>query len=198
MARKAVKISMRTLATGTWISPRPCPQARGFTLLELLVVVFIIALFAGVAVLSLGVLGSDRELRREAERLSTLLDLGHEEALMQGRDFGVLFSARSYRFVMFDYQSGSWVIPADDDMLRERQLPEQLNLSLRLEDRDVALEADLVDVTDTAEPQVLVLSSGEMTPFEAGFGRDFENGEFRLSAEFNGKIAVSAVGFPDG
>jgi general secretion pathway protein H len=161
------------------------------------VVVLIIGLFAGVAVLSLGVLGSDRELQREAERLSTLMGLVQEEALMQGRDFGVLFSASSYRFLIFDYQSGTWVTPAADNILRERALPEQLTISLRLDDRDVALDPDLQDIPDTAEPQVLLLSSGEMTPFEAGFGRELETGEFRLSGEFNGKVNISGVGFPD-
>ena len=188
---------MRTSATGTWTERHRLIRAHGFTLLELLVVVVIVGLFAGVAVLSLGVLGSDRELEREAQRLSSLLELVHEEALMQGRDFGVLFSATSYRFLIFDYQSGTWVVPADDDFLRERQLPERLNMSLRLDDRDVVLEPDLVEAEDTTEPQVLVLSSGEMTPFEAGFAREFENGEFRLSAEFNGKVEIDAVGFPD-
>ena len=85
----------------------------------------------------------------------------------------------------------------DDDFLRERQLPERHNLSLRLDDRDVALEANLQDVPDTTEPQIVVLSSGEMTPFEAGFGREFESGEFRLSGEFSGKVDISEVGFAD-
>lgn len=192
-----MKTSMPISATGTWTSPRSRVGARGFTLLELLVVVLIVGLFAGVAVLSLGVLGSDRDLEREALRLRSLMDLVHEEALMQGRDFGLLFSASSYRFLIFDYQTGGWSIPADDNFLRERQLPEPLVIGLRLDDRDVALEADLTGVADEVQPQVLVLSSGEMTPFEAAFSRDLEPGEFRLAGEFSGKIQVSEVGFPD-
>ena len=159
--------------------------------------VVIIGLFAGVAVLSLGVLGSDRELEREARRLQSLMELVHEEALMQGRDFGVLFSATSYRFVLFDYQTGAWLEPANDDYLRERQLPQPLSLSLRLDDRDVALDENLIDIPQTSDPQVLVLSSGEMTPFEASFGRDFGAGQFRLSARFNGVVELSEADFPD-
>ena len=192
-----MKKIMPTSATGIWTNLHIPVRSRGFTLLELLVVVLIIGLFAGAAVLSLGVLGNDRDLKREALRLHSLMELVHEEALMQGRDFGVLFSGSSYRFLIFDYQSGAWTEPTNDNFLRERQLPEPLKLALRLDDRDVSLEENLTDATDTEEPQIMVLSSGEMTPFEAAFSRDPEPGEFRLTGEFNGAIEVSEVGFPD-
>ena len=59
---------MPTSAAGTSTRLHVPPGGRcgGFSLLELLVVATIIAVFAGVAVLSLGTLGSDRVLQREA------------------------------------------------------------------------------------------------------------------------------------
>ena len=59
-------------------------------MLELLVVVVIIAILAGAAILSLGTLGSDREVQREAERLRSLIDLLTEEAIMRLATAGVL------------------------------------------------------------------------------------------------------------
>ena len=49
----------------------PCRRA-GFTLIEILVVVSIIGIVLSIAVISLGVLGDDRELREEARRLAAL------------------------------------------------------------------------------------------------------------------------------
>ncbi len=62
-------------------------SAAGFTLLELLVVVFIIGIMAAMFTLSVGVAGgTDRELRRESERLDSLVDLGLEDASFQSHD----------------------------------------------------------------------------------------------------------------
>ena len=75
-------------------------RAGGFSLIELLVVVFIIGLFAGAAVLSLNVVGDDRDLERETFRLRSLLDTLMDEAVLQTRDYGVLFTRSGYRFLL--------------------------------------------------------------------------------------------------
>jgi general secretion pathway protein H len=167
----------------------------GFSLIELLVVVVIIGVFAGAAVLSVGVVGSDRELEREVFRLRTLLELLHEEAVMQNRDYGVLFSETGYRFYIFDNETLLWFDPVDDRFLAARQL-EPVSLALSLEDRDVALDIEFESETlEEPVPQVVLLSSGEITPFEAEFYRELNGGRFVLSAEFDGSLDVSEVGF---
>ncbi len=50
-----------------------------FTLIELLVVIVIIAVISAVALLSLGILGDDRSLQREARRLSSLIELANDD-----------------------------------------------------------------------------------------------------------------------
>ena len=96
---------------------------RGFTLLELLVVVAIIGMLAGAVTLSLGTLGNDREIDEETERLRSMIDLLHEEALMQSRDYGVMFSQTGYRFYVFDYQQLTWVLPPAGPPARTARAP---------------------------------------------------------------------------
>jgi general secretion pathway protein H len=211
--KKVAKVSMQTSATGISIrrTARHSLRAnRGFSLLELLVVVTIIGIFAGVAVLSMGVLGSDRTIEREALRLKSLMELVREEAVMQSRDFGVLFGEDGYRFYTYDYQQLKWVPPSDDKLFAEHALEAPLNMTLRVEDRDLVLETperDSADEGDTAEkgdsargpePQVLILSSGEMTPFEADIYRDFTGGRFVLTAGLDGQIEITQDGFDNG
>lgn len=165
----------------------------GFSLIELLVVLVIVGIFVGSAVLSLGIVGSDREAEREVFRLRTLMELLREEAIMQNRDYGVLFTAAGYRFYIYDPAALVWFEPVDDRFLAARAL-DGLSLDLRLEDRDITLHADFNDeMLQEPEPQVVMLASGEMTPFEAAFYRDFGSERHVLTAEFNGALEVSEV-----
>lgn len=186
-------------AAGISTNPQALPGYRcgGFSLLELLVVATIIAVFAGAAVLSLGSLGSDRELQREAARLQGLIDLLAEEAVLESRDYGLLFSETGYRFYVFDYQTLTWLEPVGDRLLAERMLEEPLQLSLELDDREVRLaqDFDAMDVNEQPEPQVIVFGSGEVTPFQAGFFRELNGGRFVVSAEFDGTTSVIQDGF---
>ena len=85
MARKAVKISMPTSGIGIYSGRAPRSAHAGFSLLELLIVVAIIGLLVQAVTLSMDVLGNDQEIEQETGRLRGLLDLLHEEALMQSR-----------------------------------------------------------------------------------------------------------------
>ncbi len=200
MGKKAAKKSMPILATGISIKygiRRSCAAvSRGFTLLELLVVVAIIGIFVGAAALSIGIVGNDREVEQEAFRLKSLLDLVREEALMQSRDIGVLFSESAYRFFIYDYERLAWLEPTGDRLLAEHELRDQLSLTLMVEDREIVLDDDFdADGLDEPQPQVLMFSSGEMTPFEAAVFRDFQEGRYILSAEIDGTIEISDDGF---
>lgn len=63
--------------------PTPARAARGFTLLELLVVLVIVAMISSVAVLSLRD-GLTTQLEREGERLSALLEGARAQARASG------------------------------------------------------------------------------------------------------------------
>lgn len=185
---------MRISATGISIKP----QARGFSLLELLVVVAIIGIFVGMVVLSMRVVGSDREVEQEMLRLRSLLDLLREEALMQTRDYGVLFTAAGYRFYVYDYVQQLWVEPPDDELLAQHELAEALNLALTVEDRDLVLAPSFDRLeTEEPEPQIMVLSSGELTPFTAELSRDFTDGRFVLEVGIDGKMEITEDGYDE-
>jgi prepilin-type N-terminal cleavage/methylation domain-containing protein len=63
-------------------------RSKGFTLVEILVVVVIMAVVISLAVLSIGVTGRDAQLDEESRRIEGLVGLLHERALLEGRDFG--------------------------------------------------------------------------------------------------------------
>jgi general secretion pathway protein H len=143
--------------------------ARGFTLIELLAVVVIIGIVAGIAVLSLGALGKDPPAQTTAKRLTALLKMASEDAVMQGRELGLVINSHSYRFLVYD--KGQWQALDNDDLFRKRSLDNAVRLDLHLEGRSIVLDnrTDQDDARQSSaapKPDILFLSSGEVTPFK--------------------------------
>ena len=181
-----------TSETGISISLRRlCCRSNGFSLLELLVVIAIIGLLAGAAVLSIGVLGDGEETEREALRLQAILELLREEAVMQSRDYGILFSATGYRFYIYDHQMLAWVESKNEKFLLEHKLRIPLKISLALDGRDLVLDESFEEKAfQPREPHVLILSSGEITPFEADLHRELSSQRYVLTAELDGTLDI--------
>lgn len=172
---------------------------RAFTLIEILVVVSIIGIVLSIAVLSLGILGDDRELREEARRFTALVQVVQDEAVMQGRDFGIEFMTNGFRFVEYDPFLNTWVDIIGDETLRMRQLPEEAEFDLWIEGQAVLLDDEPAAFDDpedddrpadvaTYAPHVLVFSSGDMTPFELHVLRRDLDQSIRLESNLLGDI----------
>ena len=160
----------------------------GFTLIEVLVVVVIIAIISTTMVLGLGVLREDTDLKKEAVRLTTLVELANEEALLQGREFGLRLTETTYEFLQFDPDTRVWNPIIGDRLFRARSLPEESYFQLVLEDREVVLDDE--DIVEDPEPQIMILSSGEFTPFEVSLKRDFSEEEFTIAGSQDGRIEL--------
>jgi len=146
---------MLILATGTSTEPRL--TASGFSLIELLVVLLLIGIILTMATLAvrpgLGTADGDDE----AARLAALLQLAREQAVLQGVEHGLELNRGSYQLLALG--SDDWQ-PLADPIWRLRTLPQELHLRLAVEGRSVALPETL-----EGKPQLLLFSSGEMTPF---------------------------------
>ena len=189
---------MRTSATGTsrndptdLTGPRCLRPASGFTLLEVLVVLVIIGIITAMAVVSTGVLGGDHQMDEEAQRLQAVLAQAREESMLDGRDVGLRVDRQGYDFLRYNGRVAAWEPVVDDTLLRERELPEGLNASLRLEAREVVLEPRAVPTEDEpAQPQVLVLASGDVVPFEILLHRDGTQETRRIAGTIEGQFEV--------
>jgi type II secretion system protein H len=171
-------------------------KQRGFSLIELLVVLVIVAMFSGMIVLSIGD-NFSRELRAEAERFQRLVVAASDEAIYTSSQLGVVIDKNRYSLVRFDAISQSW-LPFKGQAFRLHSLPESMrviwsiegfsrpgsdnapqDLSFGSNDQVDELDADDIDASDVDPdvnpaalnlmPQILMLSSGEVTAFTVDF-----------------------------
>jgi general secretion pathway protein H len=188
---------MPTSATGTSSNRlrhfAAASRASGFTLLEVLVVVIIIGIITSMAVVSTRVLGGDHEMDREARRLQAVLGQAREDAMLEGRDVGLRIDALGYDFLRYDGRNERWETVVEDPLLRERLFPDGMSAGLWLESRRVQLpERSLPNERAPASPQVVVLASGDLVPFEVRLERAGTEETRAIAGYADGKIEILA------
>lgn len=97
-------------------------RCRGFTLIEMMVVLMIMGLFVGLV--SAITRPDDRSLLRlEADKLAQLLDFAATEAQLTGKAIAWTADAASYRFWRSS-DDANWSEIRDSEILRARTLPQ--------------------------------------------------------------------------
>jgi len=168
---------------------------HGFTLLEILVVIVIIGVMVSMATLSIGLLGADRQSEEEARRVWAVITQAREEAELQAIDLALFVGATDYEFLRFDTRRNQWVPVIDDKLYAQRALPEGLRFRLWLEGREIVLKPALPDRSKKDEnekspPQLTVLSSGDVVPFELQIERDGAPAMWRMTSLADGDLRV--------
>ena len=175
---------------------------RGFTLIEIMLVMVIIGCAAGIVVLSIPggpnpKLGND--LSEESQQLAATIQVMSEQATQQGRTIGLHISEHGYQFMirqenastneesvtqttskaldtMIDWDHQSWQPYQSEKLRTAGEFDEQISLALtldglQLQDEENRLGRSEPQWFDTENqltaktPQILLLPSGEITPF---------------------------------
>lgn len=151
---------------------------KGFTLIEILVVIVIVGITASFAVLAYGDFGSSRRVLLAAEQLAQTLQMLQQQAQMEGSTWGVQWSGERYSLVKFHPANG-WASPKKGLMSRTYALPKQTWV--------------IIKPTPSTQPAIKIYPSGDMTPCTVQLGQEKDKILATLTISPNGSISVSKL-----
>ncbi|MBQ4813806.1 type II secretion system protein GspH [Pseudoalteromonas luteoviolacea] len=168
-----MQLSVKTPAINT-------SRSRGFSLLEILVVILIIGFSIQLVTFTVG--ESDEQLlEKEALKLHGIINLASEFAVLNQVELGLHLDKQKIEFLVFDGEQ--WTTFEAEELYKPIEYPKEYKVELNLDDlswsQDNLLEQsnwqeimgsgeedNLLELKKKKIPQVLILSSGEVSAFQ--------------------------------
>ncbi|ALO36083.1 type II secretion system protein GspH [Colwellia sp. MT41] len=158
---------------------------RGFTLIEVMVVIVLIGLMASLVQFNFSGNNPADKLKHESARFAAIFAVAADYGMLNNIELGLVVKKDSYQFLGYD--GTRWTEIPEQDWLANVTLPEGIELSLELDDlpidepllfdADTFREKDEDDFTLLSKeeqeekiiPQVYILSGGDISPFSVTF-----------------------------
>jgi general secretion pathway protein H len=168
---------------------------RGFTLLEILLVMFVVGMVASLAMISF-TQNNSKQLQEEARRLKHIIELASEEAILQGVELAVSFQSDAYQFLMLNAEDAKWY-EMEQKPFHNHQLAEGIRLSYSLEsgqmDEEMAKRITQLGKQSESKnslPMLLLLSSGEISAFSIQLNHDADRLALTMQGDSLGAIEI--------
>lgn len=161
-------------------------RARGFTLLEVMLVLLLVGILASAVVINFSGNSPEQRLEKEVLRFSQVFQFIADSAQLRQQEWGLVVAAGQYAFVY--YQADGWQWAQQPAAAKAYTLPEGIALTVELdglpgEEQSLlsqleweVVDEDLATSPDASSPpplpQVFILSSGEVSPFRITFNTE--------------------------
>ena len=134
---------------------------KGFSLIEILVVMVIIGITITFTLLAFGDFGQARKIKFECQKFAHLTKLLQQRATLESKPFGIDINSNSYSFLIFSHlsntsngESFSWKKLTRDQLFQTKHIPKNIKLHFK---------------GNTHKPQIIISPAGIITPFELQF-----------------------------
>ncbi|WP_236701332.1 type II secretion system minor pseudopilin GspH [Thalassomonas viridans] len=155
--------------------------SRGFTLIEVMVVIVVIGIMVSLVQFSVSGSRPEEKLKQASARFAGVFEIAAEYSMLNNVELGLLVDENTYQFVGYD--GVRWSPLADADLFTAYSISEDLKMELQLDDLPIeepalydrsVFEVEEEDSFSEQEeekviPQVYILSGGDITPFSLTF-----------------------------
>ena len=155
-------------------------KQTGYTLVEVLVVLFIISIVTSVALLSIRQ-NENKEMESFANELTQIVSLAEEQAMLTPSVLGLSFGDQSFHFTSLqasrDGKKDAWA-PLSDAVLGSHKIPANFEVSVKTGGQQAANKG----------PQIVISTDGEMTPFVIYIGKRGKKPRYVISGDADGTV----------
>lgn len=189
-------------------------SAHGFSLIEILIAMAIMAVMIGIAVPYIGN-SNDKYAKQEINRLLAAVELVRDLAVIENREYGLTIDEKGYQFLLLndemENQAPKWEVITEHPQLAEHEFPEEVEVNVAIdgnnifqsEEDDVEIFEEDIDIFENEEdeepqvdpPQIYFLSTGEQNQFTLAVASndDYQAGNeepqfYRIQGDLAGKL----------
>ena len=154
----------------------------GFTLFEILVVVFIVIITVSAVVFTTTIARGESDLRQLGQDLGKLVHLLYQEAIFENRNFAIALHDKGYS--VLEYDGEVWAT-SQQRFFRKVKMHDGQSSQLVVDQQPLAPVS-----VEQPQPQILILSSGEMSTFEWTINDKHLKSQIILQGNLLGNVTV--------
>lgn len=144
---------------------------RGFSLIEMLAVVFVVVLLTSLVSLNVGTGGADINRENKVREVAAMLSYALTEAELSGTDHGLLIHRladrdSNYQGLWLRRYDQGWAPPLSlNDAFDDLKFEPGVELELQLEEQPF-VDFEILEEETNPPPQIIFFAGGEVTPGE--------------------------------
>jgi prepilin-type N-terminal cleavage/methylation domain-containing protein len=169
---------------------RPSHSQRGYTLIEILIVMLIISIVGVASLLSIST-NKNTRLQNFAKELSNVISLAEQQAMLQPAVLGLVFGKNSLQFYRYQEAYGepkkpAWVAINNNSALSKHTLPKNISIVLKIADKVISPSSEPL-------PHLIITASGGLTPFIIYIGETNAPPRYQVIGSEDGSVNTQSV-----
>jgi prepilin-type N-terminal cleavage/methylation domain-containing protein len=155
----------------------------GYTLFEILIVLFIISILTSVALITIGH-NQNKRMEYFVAEFTQLVTLAEEQAMLQPATLGLTIDDAVMEFQRYQAplakEPRQW-ITLNDTVLGRHPIPEGIVVYFK--------DSDAAQSSSERSPRIVISMNGDITPFTLYVGKRGEKPQYKITGDADGSIS---------